>query len=260
MNNDKYHIYYIGEIIGDNYDKVKSEFLKVCDINIDINKLFSREKIYLIYNVDQSEAADYIEKFEKIGMICHIEIANPEIIISQNENYQRLPLKTRIMKITQSETVQFKCFLIFLLLLFCFGNLSVIMIGILLTAIAMCYILHKQQYGYDGIIPANFWTINRIIGLVFVFIYIYFSIKITDFLPNFSRGMSYTSDLPHSRQISSGFGYIILLPIIGIISMLYNDLIYTPENEMIREGWNIVSIFVGLYFIFLSIIVFSAFL
>jgi hypothetical protein len=257
MSFNNYNIVFMGEILGDDINIVKSNMCKKFKCDNDIDYIFSGDKVILKRNLDQLKVADYIEIFEKIGMICHIEEANEIEKNSETPLLLEYHRSSVLLNLLSSSYFILSFFVINLIISLTLKNLSILMVYSLFSCIFLCHIIYMQKYTYNRIFLPNFWSINRIIGIIIAVVYFCFSIYVLKILPN----LKFISEIsPEYSYLSSGFIFILYLPILGILSMLYYDIIYTPENEMLRKGSNIASIIVGFYFIVLSVIILLSFL
>jgi hypothetical protein len=262
MSFNNYNIYFSGEIQGENIDLVKSDFSKNFECDNKIDFIFSGEKVVLKRDLDQIKAADYLEIFEKIGMICHIEVADSTEIKDETSLIIDLNQPSFFFKWVNSNAFLLGLLSLIIIIPFILDNIRIVMVSSLLLCMFLCHIIFMQRCTDNQILPPGFWSINRIIGSIITIVYLCISVNISKILPRFDI-YSYSSG-EFSKSLLKlyifGFVYIIFLPILGILSMLYYEIIYTPENEMLRKGADVASIIVGLYFIALSIIIFLAFL
>jgi hypothetical protein len=262
MSLNSYNIYFAGEIQGENMDRIKSDFCKKFDYDKDIDFIFSGEKVVLIRDLDQIKAADYLEIFEQIGMICHIEVADPKAIIDETSLIIDSNQPSFLFRLVNSNIFLLSLLSLIIIIPFAVNNITIVMVSSLLLCIILCHVVFMQRCTDNQIFPHDFWSINRITGSIIAIVYLCISVNISRILPRFDI-YSYSSG-EFSKSLLKlyifGFVYIIFLPILGILSMLYYDIIYTPENEMLRKGADVASIIVGFYFIALSVFIFLAFL
>ena len=257
-----YHIIFTGEIRGRDKKQGKPDLCRKYRCHDGMDCIFSGRKVVLKRNLDQSKAADYIEMFEKIGMICHLEAVDSPEIDGETPSTTIERDHSSLHQIINSKLFLWTFLPVVVMISLILKNISVLMVVSLLSSVFLCHVVYMQKYTDDKILPPGFWSVNRIIGSILAAVYLYFSINASKIYYKFDLFSYLSSEFSgiYSVPYLSGVIYITFLPIFGILCMMYYDIVYTPENEMIRKGSNVASIIAGLYFIILGVFIFLAFL
>jgi hypothetical protein len=253
LNENNFIIFFTGEITGHDVNLVKArvrEKFRLDDARLET--LFSGEKVILKRNLDKVSVWQYIGELEKLGMVCQFEDADADVHAAADRRRQQMEAES----FRKYRAVLWVSIAVFVALFFIIKNISVLMVANLLIALVICHILHREKYEYPSLFPDRFWSINRKAGVCIILLYVFAAFNINTMFPKLKTAFAVSAGsvdaLNPVMSPFAGFVYIIILPILGVSTILYYDVVYKPHSENERGGADVISIILGCGFIGLS--------